>query len=169
MVEQPAQQLDHHHFEDAVGQKALAAARLVGFGEQQFQRQLQARHPRQRQHDQRRQCACQRVARTAVEIQPRAGEVGALRRGILEAVGQRARIQQQRRLVQMQGPWQFLRVRVADLQVAVAQHVQVAVSIAGIEVLDPAQPAGVVQFGADSEPFEDAGETVDGRIGTHLH
>ena len=69
----------------------------------------------------------------------------------------------------MQCPWQFLRVRVADLQVAVAQHVQVAVSIAGIEVLDPAQPAGVVQFGADPEPFEDAGETVDGRIGTHLH
>jgi hypothetical protein len=58
-------------------------------------------------------------------------------------------------------------MRVGHLQPAAAQHVQVAMSGAGVEALGTAQRAGVMQLGADPEPLEDAGKAIDGNIGAH--
>src|SRR3546814_20025274 len=75
MVKQPAHQLDDNYLEESIGQQPLAAAHSIGFSEQQFKRQIQARHSCQRQCNQRRQGPRERVVRATVEVQPCESEV----------------------------------------------------------------------------------------------
>ncbi len=162
VVEQPAQQLDHHHLEDPVHQQPVAAAWAIGFGKQQLQRQPQAFHARQRQRDQRRQCARQRVLGPAFEVQPGTGEVRALIRRVVKVVRERARVQQQRGLLEVQRLRHLARARMADRQLAAAQHVQVAMPFARIEVVQTTQRAGVVQARPQAKALQDARQAVEG-------
>ena len=142
VVEQPAQQLDEDHLEQPIDQQAVPAAHPIGFGEQQFQRQIQAGNARQRQHHQRRQCAHEGAVDAAFEVQPGARQIGAFRRRIVEAVRQRARIEQQCRFIQTQVPGHLARMRVAYLQAAPPQDVQVSALIA-VAVIRPTPEAAI--------------------------
>jgi hypothetical protein len=96
VVEQPAQQLDQQHIEQAVGQQTLATAHAFGFGKQQGQRLRQPVDGCQRQHHQCGQGPGQRMLLATVEIQRGTDEVGAITRGVVEIMGQWPRVKQQR-------------------------------------------------------------------------
>jgi len=160
MVDDPAQHLDQHHFEQAVGQQARPAAGAVGFGEQQLQGGLQPVDGLQRQHDRVRQRLHDRVAQPTVEIQRRAGEVGAVHRRIDELVVHRAWKQQQRGFAQM-GARKLLAVPIQQVHFAPPQHMQEAAPGLGVEGLQPAQRAGMEQGGLDPEPLQDGAQAVD--------
>ncbi|MNN25033.1 hypothetical protein D3C81_1384880 [compost metagenome] len=164
MVDQPAQQLDQHHLEQPVGQQAVAATHLFGLGEQQRQGLFQPRHARQRQGDQRRQGAHHRIARAAVEIQRRAGEIRSLHGRVVEHVVDRARIEQQRRFLEAQPPRQPGAGRMAQFQFTPPQHMQEATARLRGELRQPAQRPLVKQVRAGTEALQQRGQAVDLRI-----
>ena len=165
VIEQPTQQLEHDDLEQPIGQQALAAAHAVGLGEQEIKGPTQTRHARQWQGDQAGQGPSQRVALTAIEDHARAGEVGAIGGWVVKAVGDGAWIEQQRRLVELHPPRQVTGAGMTELEATAPQHMQEAVSVAGVEMLAAAQHAVVVQLRLDAEVLEDAGEAIDGAHG----
>src|SRR3546814_2461420 len=79
-----------------------------------------------------------------------------------------ARVQQQCRLIKEHRLGHITRARMAHFQLAAAQHMQVTVSLAGVEVVEPAHCAGVMQLSLHPEPFEDAREAADRRGRLHM-
>ena len=124
MVEQPAQQLQDQHLEQAIGEQALTALHARGLGEQQLEGLPKAFHLTERQHQHRWQRGCQRMVRATVEIECRADEVGAVLGRVLERVLECARIEQQGRLVELHPGRRSRTARMQDGHLAALEQVQ---------------------------------------------
>ena len=85
-----------------------------------------------------------------------------LHAGVAKVMGQGAWVEQQGGLIQFQrlGTWRAPGAR--DFQLAPPQHMQVAVSFAGIEMSQAAQGAGGMQLRLYPKPGQQTGQPIDG-------
>ena len=96
-------------------------------------------------------------------IKSQAGEVKSdPSRGVVKVMGQGAWVEQQGGLIQFQRLGNVACARVRDFQLAPPQHMQVAVSFAGIEMSQAAQGAGVMQLRLYPKPGQQTGQPIDG-------
>ena len=147
---------------------ALAAAHALGLGKQQGQGLLYAVDLGNRQGQKGGQGLHQRVVWPAVKVQRGADEVAALLRRVVKVVLQRARVQQQRGLVQAQPARRAAARAVGDLQLAAAQHMQKSAPGLGRERRHAAQRPGVEEVGAHAKTLQQGGEAIHaggGRVG----
>lgn len=86
VVEDPAEEPHEHHLEQAVDDHPLTAARGVDLREEQVQCGPEGRHRLERNDHHGRQGREERMRRSVLDVEGRAGEVGLLRRGVVEGV-----------------------------------------------------------------------------------
>ena len=162
VVDQPAQQLDQHDLEQAVGQQSRAAAHAVGLGEQQVERGLQAIDLIQRDEHQSWQRRHQRVVLGTIEVEGGTREIRSVARRVVEGVRHRPGVEHQRRLVHDDAAFQAFDIAVRHHQLAPAQHMQEGAARLRVEGGRAAQGAGMEQVGPDAETIQQTGKSING-------
>lgn len=173
MVEQPAQHLDQHDLEQAVGEQPPAAPHLVGLGEQQIQRWREAVDVVDGHDDHAGQRADQGVFDAAREIECCAGHLRAVDR--IEPMRRWAWVEQQGWLAERERAGKSTAGRVRHGQLSSAQEVQVPFGTHIPIGAREAERLGSQQMCRDAEVVEQTRQSIDGtqrldsgRLGTQF-
>ncbi len=163
VIEQPAQHLQQHDFEQSVGQQAVTAAHTVGLSKQQGQRLVQALDLVQWQQDHGGKGARKRVAFASLECQRCAGEVRPLGWGVMKVVRQRPWVEDKTRFAHHHAAGRPGLGAVLDDHLTAPQDMQKGTSRLGVKVSHAAKRAVVKQVGSYAETLQQRGQAIDGQ------